>query len=303
MTGPSDVPVTTEARPPAAHGLLRGIACALGIGLLALLAAARPDARSALGPIELETRSDYSHIRIRRLGNYRTLSFVRDSGQEVLESQIDVEKPHDLTVPYTRFMFLSYAFQPQPKRVLIVGLGGGAMVHFLRHYDPQVQVDVVEIDPAIVKLAESHFGVRSEGRVNIITQDAFDLFARTEAKYDVIYMDAFLKPAADTDSTGVPLRLKTEAFYREVQSRLTTEGIMVFNLNAHVQQRDDLATLGRVFPQLYAFRMPESGGVVAVGTLAGGRLSYAQLQSETASLNRRFRTSWSFTELARHLQR
>src|SRR5262245_20296889 len=87
------------------------------------------------GVLEVDVRSKFSHIKVRKDGNVRTLYFVRDSGEEVIESQLDLNKPHDLIVTYTRYMFLSYAFKPKQERVLIVGLGGGSMVHFMKHYD------------------------------------------------------------------------------------------------------------------------------------------------------------------------
>src|SRR5436309_2619866 len=146
---------------------------------------------------EYTVKSDYSRIRVTREGNVRTLWFIRDNGDEVIESQQDLARPHELLLDYTRFMFLSYLFRPKQEKVLIVGLGGGSMVHFLKHYDPKVKVDVVEIDPAIVKLADKYFGVRTGGNITIHTQDAFQFLKTTKDKYDVIYMDAFLKPSRD----------------------------------------------------------------------------------------------------------
>jgi len=43
-------------------------------------------------------------------------------------------------------MFSSYLFLPRPEHVLIVGLGGGSMVRFLEHHEPDLKIDVVEID-------------------------------------------------------------------------------------------------------------------------------------------------------------
>ena len=109
------------------------------------------------GKLEKDVQSEYSHIRIRRDGNVRSLMFVRDNGQEVIETLLDLNQPHRLMLEYTRYMFVSYAVKPRQERVLIVGLGGGAMVHFLTRYDPQVKVDVVEIDPAVVQVAQDFF--------------------------------------------------------------------------------------------------------------------------------------------------
>jgi spermidine synthase len=59
------------------------------------------------------------------------LTFVRNNGQEAVQSRISLTAPHTLVSQYARGMFASYLYQPHPRRVLIVGLGGGAMVRFL----------------------------------------------------------------------------------------------------------------------------------------------------------------------------
>jgi spermidine synthase len=253
------------------------------------------------GELELDVKSDYSRIRIRRTDNVRTLWFVRDSGEEVVESRVDMERPYDLLVDYTRFMFLSYLFRPAQEKVLIVGLGGGAMVHFLRHYDPKVHTEVVEIDPVIVKIADRYFGARTGEGVNIVTADGMEHLKATQLRYDVIYMDAFLKPSRSTDETGVPLRLKTLQFYKDVQKKLTPEGLVVFNINPHSKMDEDVRTIRDAFPQTYVFRLPQEGGYVVVGSMSEQRLSRNALLTRAGELDRRFRTSYSFRNMAGRL--
>jgi spermidine synthase len=250
--------------------------------------------------VELNQKSEYSHIKITRNGNVRTLWFVRDNGEEVIESMLDLAKPHEMLVSYVRFMFLSYVFRPKQEKVLIVGLGGGSMVHFLRHYDPNVKVDVVEIDPAIVKIAEKYFGVKSGGNVNIITKDAFDYFKNTEARYDVIYMDAFLKPSGATDETGVPLRLKTIAFYKDLQKKLTPSGMVVFNINPHEKIKEDVKNIKDAFPQAYVFDLP-GGGLVVVGSLVAERMKNEAMINAGNDADWRFKTSFSFRNMLSRL--
>jgi spermidine synthase len=253
-----------------------------------------------LGTLELDFTSDYSRIKVTRRGDVRTLWFVRDSGEEVIESVVDLHKPHDLMVEYTRFMFLSYLFAPWPERVLIVGLGGGSMVHFLAHYDPAVKVDAVEIDPAVISIADQYFNVRTGGNVTVLHRDAFDYLSATEKKYDVIFMDAFLKPKDDTDATGAPLRLKTIQFYRDLQKNLTPTGVASFNLNPHPGLDEDLGALRAAFAQIYVFRLSR-GGVVVVGSQAARRIGKATLLDNAAVLTERFRTSYSFRKMAEQL--
>jgi spermidine synthase len=253
------------------------------------------------GDIELEVKSNYSTIRIRRSNQVRTLGFVRDSGEEVVESMLDLRRPYELLVDYTRFMFLSYIFRPHPERVLVVGLGGGSMVHFLQHYDPKVKVDVAEIDPMIVQVADKYFGIRTGGNINVINTDGSEYFKRATEQYDVIYLDAFLKPSDETDSTGVPIRLKTILFYKDMQKRLKPDGLVVFNINPHQTIDEDIARIREAFAQTYVFRLPDFGGTVVVASLAPERMQPRAVLEEAAKLDRRFNASYSFRRMATSL--
>lgn len=276
-----------------------GMAAVAVAGCLVCLAATWADEP---GVLEVDVTSKYSHIKIRRDKNVRTLYFVRDSGEEVVESQLNLERPHDLIVDYTKYMFLSYVFKPKQERVLIVGLGGGSMVHFMKHHDPAAKVDVVEIDPKVVELAEKYFGVKTAGNVKVITEDAFAFFkAPGGDKYDVIYIDAFLKPAADTDVTGVPLKLKTIEFYKDMQKKLSADGMVVFNMNPHDKIDKDVEVIKEAFPQMYAFHLPYAGGLAVVGSMNKERLAPAAIRDRATELDRRFKTSYSFREMAGNL--
>ncbi len=189
------------ARRPAAALLL--LAAALGMVLAPRPAhgASNRTPRS-LGVVEFDKQSEFSHIRVRKLGSVQSLLFVRDNGEEVVQSMVNLKKPYELLGSYSRTMFASYLFWPRQERALVVGLGGGAMVHFLQHYEPELKVDALEIDPVVVQVADRFFEIRSGGNVNILTTDGIRYLEQTAQRYDAIYMDAFLKPSADTDTTG-----------------------------------------------------------------------------------------------------
>lgn len=280
--------------------------CLWVLTAIVTLTACQPAAAQEMTPygkLEHDVKSDFSHIRIRRREDYRSMMFVRDTQEEVVESMLDLAHPNRLVVPYTQFMFLSYAFRPAQERVLIVGLGGGSMVHFLKKFDPELKVDVVEIDPAVVDLARRFFGVTTAGNVKIITADAFKYIAGETPKYDVIYMDAFLKPSEETDSTGKPLNLNTVQFYRDLQSHLTKDGVVVFNLNNHRGLREDLATMREAFPTVYPFVLPENTGLVVVASTAVAPMSPAEMLKQARQLDARPNGTFSFEQLARRLAR
>ena len=284
----------------------------LAVGLLAGLApawqpgpsAASDPRETAAGVLEHETQSEFSRIRIRKLGTVRSMIFVRDSGEEALESSIDLRQPHVLQFEYLKFLFTSYLLRPQQEVVLIVGLGAGGMIHFLRHVDPELRIDAVEIDPVVVKLAAEYFNTRSGVGVNVVTGDGLKFLAETGTKYDVIYVDAFLKPSAGTDDTGAPLKLRTLQFYKMMQSKLKPGGLVAFNLNPHANLVEDLKNVGEAFPQAYVFPLVLFGGAVALGSTEARRVDGAELERRGRELDRRFGApSMSFHEMSLRLRR
>lgn len=251
------------------------------------------------GHLEHEEVSAYSHIRVRREGDIRVMTFVRDNGQEAVQSRVSLTAPNTLLSPYARTMLASYLYQPDPRRVLIVGLGGGAMVRFLTHHEPEVQIDAVEIDPVVVRLADEYFGVRSGGSVTVHTADAVAFVESTAARYDLILMDAFLRPSSDTDTTGVPTRLKTLAFLGRLKQALTPGGVVAFNVNEHGTMADDIAAVAAAFGRVAVYRSPQADNkvVIAVG---GEMATDEQLRERITALDARFGGALAFGDLLRN---
>jgi len=277
------------------------LALVLGAAVGGAVWAAQFGTLDQLGPILADRKSEYSHIRIRQADGYRSLIFVRDSGDEVVETMLNLRQPYRLVSDYTKFMFLSYLFRPQPERVLIVGLGGGAMVHFMRHHDRKAKVDVVEIDPVVVELAAQHFGIKPVPGVEVITADGLKHIAESDGAYDVIFMDAFLKPTRGTDTSGVPLELKTRAFFDSIKQALRPDGVVVFNINPHPDMERDVEEISASFPQTYVYQLPNRNGLVVIGSQDAKRVSFAEQMNRARKLDARFRTPYSFVSMAQTL--
>ncbi len=288
-----DAPV---ARPPK-----RSIVAPVLVALALLVAAIGLVLWSAsfehgLGRLEHEEVSAFSTIRIRRDGDERVMTFVRDNGQEAVQSRVDLTAPQVLASPYARSMFASYLYQPQPRRVLVVGLGGGAMVRFLSHHEPDLRIDVVEIDPVVVRLADHYFGVRSSGNLRVITADAVAFVESTSERYDAIFMDAFLRPSGDTDATGVPAELKTRAFLSRLKEVLAPGGVVAFNINEHARMTDDLALVEETFGRVAVYGCAPADNKVAIA-VAGEVATDDALRSRVGTLDGKFNGALSFADL------
>ena len=102
--------------------------------------------------------------------------------------------------------------EPGPSRMLAVLRECGALAQLL----PQAQIDLVEIDPAVVRVAGDYFSFHADERLHVYTEDGRSFVRRTargERRYDLIMLDAY-------DHQYIPEHMLTEEFLREVRSLL-----------------------------------------------------------------------------------
>lgn len=250
--------------------------------------------------IVAEVKSKYSQIKVADYGTLRHLYFVRDNGDEALESTIDTNYPQNLFLLYTQTMFASFLINKEHKDTLLIGLGGGGMVHFLNFYFPYINLDAVEIDPAIIEIAKKYFYLKPIPTTKIITDDAVNFITLPGKNYDVIYMDAFLKPSAETDSTGVANKFKASTFLQKIKSRLKKNGIVVFNINNHEKMQDDIKNIQAEFPQVYFFQKNRAGNLIVVGSTDSNRVSIDKLLSVGADLDKNHKVNFSFQDIAKY---
>jgi spermidine synthase len=185
------------------------------------------------------TVSDEAGIRYMKLDNY-------------WQSAKDLAAPERTVFRYADYMHAGMLFTPDPRRVLMIGMGGGTVAkRYLQDY-PAVRMDVVEIDPKVIAAAERYFGVPANGRLRAFGQDGRIFVKRAAERYDQILMDAYLK---DT----LPFHLATREFFQEARARLNPGGVFVANIIGALDGPDSrlfraiYRTLREVFPAVYVF--------------------------------------------------
>ena len=100
---------------------------------------------------------------------------------------MDMSQPERLVFPYERMMLASVALVAEPRAILLLGLGGGAMLRHLKAYLPEAEVTVVERDPAVIAFARDHFHVTHK----VLRADAADIVADARGAYDVVMVDLY----------------------------------------------------------------------------------------------------------------
>lgn len=142
---------------------------------------------------------------------------------------------------------------------LILGLGGGTVVHFLARDFPGVQIDVVELDPVIVDIARRFFGLDQIPNLRVITADAaavvnnpktYNLPATT---YNLILVDLYC-------GSKFPEPFGNIEFIRRIAGLLAPDGLAIFNRvfqQDHPEVlRDFTATIGQVFAKVEGVVVP-----------------------------------------------
>ncbi len=232
-----------------------------------------------------EARSRFNNIRIGQRGSLRTMYFVSDEGVQYIESRVDISRPRSLDLDYSRTMMAGFLLQPAPKRVLMLGLGGGQISNYLRDRFPELEIDAIDIDPEVVRLAQRYFDVPRDDpryRTHVADGRLFVEEAPADARWDMIILDAFR-------GVFVPYHLKTAEFYRACLGRLSPQGVVVANLhNATKMYPHDRNTLAAVFPQRYSFVSESGNQTTFVASADRRRVGPYALRRNAVALRERF---------------
>jgi spermidine synthase len=136
-------------------------------------------------------------------------------------------------------------------RVAILGNAGGTTARAFGVYYPEARIDGVEIDPAVTAAGRRWFGLGDNPRLTVHTADARPYLRTTDARYDLILIDAYRQPY-------VPFYLTTQEFFRLVRRRLAPGGIVALNVTTvpgdHRLASAVAGTLATEFPQVVTWQ-------------------------------------------------
>lgn len=232
----------------------------------------------ALGPLEVVED-----------GYQRSLHF----GSEPKQSSMDLNDPLRLTLSYTRAMLSTLLFNATPRRLLLLGLGGGSLAKFLLHHLPDCRIDAVEYRESVYQLARAYFHLPDNPRLSMYFADAADFIRRADvahSDYDLILVDAF---TAD----GVAHATSNLSFFDACRTRLAGNGVLAANLWAadSIKLDDIISDLGDAFDGRL-LRLPVDGkaNVIALTTQQGKpRRELRRLDKQATKLQQKLSLEFS----------
>ncbi len=190
--------------------------------------------------------SSLQEIRVIDEGSIRSLQL--GVGNTPIQACISLKNPSYLALSCNRLMLAALYLNPQPHKILILGLGGGVLPRTLGRLLPKSDITSVENDPLVAKVAQTYFGFHTSTQQHLIIDDGrkFITLAAAQGKqYDLIMLDAY-------DAHYIPTELMTMEFLQLVKSLLAPQGILAANTFSlsRLYERES-ATYSAIFGHFY----------------------------------------------------
>jgi spermidine synthase len=225
-----------------------------------------------------EERSLYRQVLVYQDQGNRCLCFTRQCtiGRQSCQS---LAHPDRLVFAYGKMMLGSLLMAPAPKHVLVIGLGGGTLPRALLKLVPGVDIDVVEIDPAVVRVASNYFDFNAGPQVHVIVEDGRTFvkrMGRAGKHYDLVMLDAY-------DHQYIPEHMLTVEFLQEVKALLPPGGVLAANtFSASRLYDNESVTYAKVFGEFFNLRsgnriiLARIGGLPPIAEVRAAAVRYEQ---------------------------
>ncbi len=251
--------------------------CALALAVLS------PPVAAQERKIVHQERSLYRNISVADTGDERCMLFRARRGLG-RESCMKLSDPEHLVFEYAPMMLSSLFMNPRPPtRILIIGQGGGTLPMALQKMAPQAAIDVVEIDPAVDRIARRYFQFVPGPKTKVYLEDGRVFVKRAQRQrqqYDLVMLDAF-------EADYIPEHLLTQEYLQEVKSIMTPNGALASNTFSSSALYDhESTTYASVFGTFMNLKLGNRVILTRLGTLP----TMLEVQANAAAYEAAFRS-------------
>ena len=208
--------------------------------------------------------SEFAPVLVFEQYGERCMNFnaIDDGGRQTC---YQLDDPKKMVFEYTRMMTSALFIKPDPRSILIIGLGGATLPNALHQLLPEAVIESVELDPAVLEVATRYFGYAPGERQKVFLEDGRDFVERASQegrRYDMVLLDAF-------DVDYIPPQLMTQEFLEHVKAILADGGVVVANSFAQSRlYRQESATYAAVFGEFFNLRAGLDGNRVIIASPA-----------------------------------
>lgn len=164
--------------------------------------------------------TEQGYIEVRENQKYRWMCFDKSVFQTLINKAI----PYEPTLGHMPLLLKGIEMIKSPKKALIMGLGGGALIHCISHQYPDLKLTAVEISEAVISLAKEFFFLQSlEAKLDIINDDINHYLNKNKNRFDIAFVDMYI-------SGKMPKFYFKSDFHQKISNQLYKKGVAVYNL-------------------------------------------------------------------------
>jgi spermidine synthase len=250
---------TIWGRQPGVLGpVVTAMVVGLGLGLLGVRASTLPEMKE--GTELYRANSNFGMLQVVAASDSGYLYYLNDY---LVQNTYDPVQKQSVSMFTYLLEDLAEAYTPEVRSALCIGLGVGIVP--MRLAERGVTVDVVEINPAVVKVACDFFDCRPELFRTLELTDARYFLNQTTNQYDTIVLDAFLGDSS-------PVHLMSREAFASMRRSLQPEGTLVINAFVDFRPSRDFfgtslyRTLSSVFREVRVHSAGAGGNVFFVAS-------------------------------------
>jgi spermidine synthase len=240
-----------------------------------------------------------SQYLVERMTPYQTIRIYESSGIRFMTGDGIIQSAVDFKTgkPWLSYPLQSptaLLIQPEIDRMLVLGIGAGSVGVAMRQQLPELQIDYVDIDPAVPELSGEFMLFTTDEHSAVHIDDARRFLQNTSETWDYIYADTYI-------GLSVPFHLTTIEFMREVREHLASGGVFGLNLAAgldHPFVRAIIRSAGETFKNVAIFGIHGSSNQLILATDSPVSRSRDEYIAVARQLESRFRFEPSLVRMA-----
>lgn len=195
-------------------------------------------------------------------------------GTEWVQGAMRIRKPDWIELEYAQQMMAWMLFNREPRSIVQLGLGTGALTKFCYRHFPQARVTAIELNPSVIAICRSMFKLPADDeRLSVIEMDAMNFVtdSANHGRIDVLQADLY-------DATARGPVLDTPEFYAACADCLPPDGIMTVNLfGDHPSYVRNLRAMRPFFEDVICLPEVHEGNVVAIAFKTAREINVPQL--------------------------
>lgn len=185
--------------------------------------------------------ADAATLRQQLLDESYAKPFIVDDGScrylyfnvRLMQSAMRIKAPDALELRYTQQMMAALLFCPRPRRILLIGLGGGSLAKFCYRRLPGAHCCAVELDPNVIALRDVFMVPDDDDRLQVVAGDGREYLAGVAEGIDLLLVDAF-------NAEGIAPGFADRVFVERAYAKLSNQGVLVMNLAGERQPYEGL---------------------------------------------------------------